>query len=51
MSSNCGNGSSKRKRVSGLFSLGVRGQSILTDACDIWVIDCEAVPPAYWGDE
>jgi hypothetical protein len=49
MSSTYGNGSSRRKRVSGVLNLGGRGLNILTDAGDLWVIDREDVDPDLLG--
>lgn len=49
MSSTYGNGSSRRKRVSGVLNHGGRGLNILTDAGDLWVIDREDVDPNLLG--
>jgi Protein of unknown function (DUF5818) len=49
MSSTYGNGSNRRKRVSGVLSHGGRGLNILTDAGDLWVIDREDVDPYLLG--
>lgn len=49
MSSLIGNGTGKRKRVSGVLNHGGRGLNILTDAGDLWVLDNEAVDPDLLG--
>jgi Protein of unknown function (DUF5818) len=49
MSSTYGNGSNRRKRVSGVLSHGGRGLNILTDAGDLWVIDREDVDSYLLG--
>lgn len=46
---NYGNGSNRRKRVSGVLNHGGRGLNILTDAGDLWVIDREDVDPSLLG--
>ena len=49
MSSTLGNGSNRRKRVSGVLNHGGRGLNILTDAGDLWVIDSDDVDPDLLG--
>lgn len=49
MSSTFGNGSNRRKRVSGVLNHGGRGLNILTDAGDLWVIDRDDVDPNLLG--
>ena len=49
MSSSFGNGSNRRKRVSGVLQYGGRGLNILTDADDLWIIDCDDIDPDLIG--
>ena len=49
MSSLIGNGTGKRKRVSGVLNHGRRGLSILTDARDLWVLDHDDIDPDLLG--
>ena len=49
MSSTFGNGSNRRKRVSGVLNHGGRGLNILTNAGDLWVLDREDVDPELLG--
>lgn len=40
---------SRRMRIGGVLSHGSRGLNILTDAGDLWVIDCEDADPSLLG--
>lgn len=40
---------SRRRRVSGILTLGGRGYNIVTDAGDLWVIEGDDVDPDLIG--
>ena len=51
MSSSFGNGSNRRKRVSGVLSQSGRGLNILTDSGYLWVLDQVDVNPDLLGHQ
>ena len=49
MNSMLGHGGSRRKRISGVLSLGARGLNITTEAGDLWVINRDDIDPDLLG--